>query len=38
MATQKNRAETQFYFRHSSLLDDLSEEAFLFCVDRLYKK
>ena len=36
MATQKNRAETQFYFRHSSLLDDLSEEAFLFCVDRIY--
>lgn len=36
MTTQKKEGESQINFNHSALLEGLSEEAFHFCVDKLY--
>ena len=36
MAEQKREVEHQLSFNHDALLNDLSDEAFHFCVDKLY--
>lgn len=36
MAEQKREVEHQFSFNYDAFLDDLSDEAFHFCVDKLY--
>ena len=36
MAEQKREVEHQFSFNYDAFLDDLRDEAFHFCVDKLY--